>query len=148
MPVHVKKVEQIVGFLHRFFSDQCVEVEASTSITSDSPKFYTYINQISNIYFGSPEFSANVNDIHSFLILIHNDLSADIYINDFQVKAQMRLKRNLGVGALIRANDIADIRELRIPDIDIQDSDSVICCLKVGWKFLLYIMVPNIRARS
>ena len=50
----------------------------------------------------------------------------------------MRLKRDPEVGELIRGNDIADIQELRIPDIDIQDSDSVICCLKIGWKFLLY----------
>ncbi len=65
-------------------------------------------------------------------------MSADIYINDFKVTTEIRLKRNLEVGALVRGNDIADILELRIPDIDIQDSDSVICCLKIGWKFLLY----------
>ena len=35
-------------------------------------------------------------------------------------------------------SDIADIYELSFPDIEIQDSDSIICCLKVGWKFLLY----------
>ena len=110
----------------------------SAGVTSDSPVFHTYINQISNIYFGSSEFSANVNTIHGFLILIHDDLSADVYINDFEVKAEIRLKRNLELGTLVRGNDIADILELRIPDIDIQDSDSVICCLKIGWKFLLY----------
>ncbi len=138
MQVHVEKVEPIVGFLDRFLSTERVEVKCSGGITSDSPKFYTYINQISNIYFSSPEFSANVNSIHSFLILMHSDLSADIYINDFKVIAEIRLKRNLEVGTLVRGNDIADILESRIPDIDIQDSDSVICCLKVGWKFLLY----------
>ena len=39
---------------------------------------------------------------------------------------------------LIMKSDIADIYELSFPDIEIQDSDSIICCLKVGWKFLLY----------
>ena len=138
MQVHVNNVQHIAGFLANVFPDNRADVEVSGGLTSDSPKFYTYINQISNIYFSSSEVSANVNLIHGFLILIHDDLSADIYINDFKVKVEIRLKRNVEVGMLVRRSDIADILELRSPDIDIQDSDSVICCLKVGWKFLLY----------
>ena len=59
MLVHIKKVEPIVGTLVSV-SDKCVEnailgrdgaligkVRVSDSTTSDSPKFDTYINQIS-----------------------------------------------------------------------------------------------------
>ena len=138
MHVHVNKVQHIAGFLTSVFPDNRADVEVSRGITSDRPEFYKYIDQISNIYFSSPEFSANVNNIHGFLILIHSDLSADIYINDFPVSVRMRLKRDLEVGTLIRKGDIADVQELEFPHINIQDSDSVICCLKVGWKFLLY----------
>ena len=139
MHVPVREVQHIVGFLDRFISDERVEVEAYGGITFNSPKFYTYIDQISNIYLSPPEVSKSVNRIHNFLILIHNDLSADIYINDFKVRARMRLKRNLEIGTLIRKSDIADVQALELPEIEIQDSDSVICCLKVGWKFLLYV---------
>ena len=138
MHVPVREVQHIVGFLDRFISDERVEVEAYGGITSNSPKFYTYIDQISNIYLSPPEVSINVSNIHRFLILIHNDLSVDIYINDFKVRAKMRLKRVLEIGTLIRKNDIADVQALEFPEIEIQGSDSVICCLKVGWKFLLY----------
>lgn len=138
MHVHVNKVQHIAGFIAGFLPDNRVDVEVSGGIISDMPEFYKYIDQISNIYFSSPEFSANVNNIHGFLILIHDDLSADIYINDFKVVTEIRLKHNLEVGTLVRQSNIADILALRTPDIDIQDSDSVICCLKVGWKFLLY----------
>ena len=141
MLVHLNKVEHIVGFLHSVLPNGQCEVGVSDELTSDNPKFYRYMEQISNIYFGSTEFLANVNNIHSFLVLIHSDLSADIYINNFVVETQVQLKRssgNLEPGMLIMKGDIADIYGLSFPDIEIQDSDSIICCLKVGWKFLLY----------
>ncbi|MDE0634919.1 MAG: hypothetical protein OXI43_03580 [Candidatus Poribacteria bacterium] len=135
------KVEHIAGFLHSVTSNNQCKITVTEGLTSDEPKFYRYIEQISNTYFNSTELIANVNNIHSFLILIHNDLSADIYINDFIVETQVRLKRNLESfepGTLIMKSDITDIYDLSFPNIEIQDSDSIICCLKVGWKFLLY----------
>ena len=138
MHVSVKEVQHIIGFLDRVFPDGRADMIVSLRITSDIPEVYTYIDQISNIYLSPPEVSKSVNRIHNFLILIRNDLSADIYINDFKMRAIMRLKRDLEVGALIKKSDIADVQALEFPEIEIQDSDSVICCLKVGWKFLLY----------
>ena len=138
MHICVKEVQHVVGSLNRVFPDGRAGVITSLQITSDHPKFYTHIKQISKIYLGSPEFSINVNGIHSFLILVHSDLSADIYINDFKVTLQIRLKRYSEVGTPIKKSDIADVQTLEFPEIEIQDSDSVICCLKVGWKFLLY----------
>ena len=146
MHVRLNKVEHIAGFLHRVLPDGQCEVGTSHGLTSDDPIFYRHIEQVSNIYFNSAELSANINNIHSFLILIHSDLSADIYINDFIVETQVRLKRNLETyesGMLIMKNDIADIYELSFSGIEIQDSDSIVCCLKVGWKFMLYFDYLN-----
>ena len=142
MHVHLEKVEPVAGFIEDFTSDRRqIEVAVSGELISDTPEFYKLMEEITKIYFSSAEFQMTVNDIHSFLILVHSDLSADIYVNDFRVHVIVRLKRdieNFEVGALIRHSDIADVHELNFPDIDIQDTDSVICCLKVGWKFLLY----------
>ena len=138
MHVPIKEVQHIAGFLDRVSPNGRADVTVSLQITSDNPEFYKYIDQVSNIYFSSPEVSKSVNNIHRFLILIHDDLSADIYINDFKMRGKMRLKRDPEVGTLIKKSDIADVQALEFPEIEIQDSDSVICCLKVGWKFLLY----------
>lgn len=142
MHVHIDKVQEpIDGVLDSFSSDGRVNVKVLFGLTSDAPAFYKIIGQISSIYFASEECSINVGSIHSFLILVHSDLSADIYINDFPVATKVRFKRslkNFELGTPIKHNDIADIYELSFPNINIQDSDSVICCLKVGWKFLLY----------
>ena len=137
MHAHFENTKRYVDFVDRFLSVKRVVVDSPLSITSDSPEFYKYINQISEICFDAPGFSINISNIHCFLILIHNDLSTDIYTNDFSVAVQLRLKRDLE-GSLIKKDDIADIQKLGFPQIEIQDSDTVICCLKVGWKFLLY----------
>ena len=145
MHVHLEKVKPIAGFISGFTSDELVKVEVTCSLTSDTPRFYQLMEELTKIYFGSEEFlekiQRTVDSMHRFLILVHSDLSADIYVNDFQIAATVRLKRdleNFEVGALIMHSDIADVHELTFPDIDIQDTDSVICCLKVGWKFALY----------
>lgn len=142
MHIHINKVQEpIDGFFDSFSDDGCVNVKVLLALTSDDPAFYKLMEQISSAYFSSAECSVNVSGIHGFLILVHSDLSADIYINDFLVATKVRFKRslkNLELGTPIRHSDIADICELSFPDINIQDSDSVVCCLKVGWKFLLY----------
>lgn len=141
MHIRLDKIEHIDGFLHSVSSNGQCNVTVTEGLTSDELKFYRYIEQISSVYFNSAKLKASVNNIHSFLILIHSNRSTDIYINDFIVETQVRLKRNLESlepGTLIMKSDIADIYELSFPNIDIRDSDSIICCLKVGWKFLLY----------
>ena len=142
MHIHLENfTDPIDGFLHSVTPDGCVKIKTFFGTTSDDSDFYKYMEEITKVYFSSTEFSINVNNIHGFLILIHIDLSADLYINDINVATNVRLKQSIDnweVGEIIRHGDIVDINELIFPDIKIQDSDSVICCLKVGWKFLLY----------
>ena len=139
MRIKVDKVKSLTGFSvcnvpkeHYFWA------LASASLTSDDANFYRYIEQLSNIYFNGEGYVISENNVHSFLILIHPDLSADIYINDFPIEIEMLSKRSIESGTVVTANDIADIRQVRFPGIAIQEHDSVICCLKVGWKFGLY----------
>ena len=149
MQLHIDEVQSLVGFAPcNAPKGSYGWVLSSASLTSDEPDFYRYIEQISNIFFSlTYRFDdqlcfINIDEIHQFLILIHRDLSADIYVNDFSIEVKMLAKRDLKAG-IIRENDIADISELRFPDIDIQESDNVIYCFKVGWKFGLYFDFLN-----
>lgn len=144
MRLNVDKVKKLTGFTvcnvpkeHYFWA------LASASLTSDDANFYRFIEQLSNIYLNGEGYTVSVNNVHSFLILIHSDLSADIYLNDFPTEIEMLSKRSIEAGTVITDSDIADIRQVRFPGIDIQETDSVICCLKVGWKFGLYFNFLN-----
>ena len=148
MRLYVPNVPDITGFAvcnvpkeHYFWA------LSFSRLTSDQSMFYKYIEEISKLYLYPPEYKTNVNSIYNFLILIHRNLSADIYLNDFPIEIKCRSKGPIKEETLVLNNDIADIVELRFPGIDIQESDKVICCLKVGWKFGLYfnfVRNPNL----
>ena len=139
MRLHVDRVQNLTGFtVCNVPKDYYCWVLAASSVTSDEPEFYRYIEQLSSIFLNGEGYRTNVNTIHNFLILIHRDLSADIYINDFLIEIEMLSKRSVQAGTVITDGDIADIRQVRFPEINTQNSDQVICCFKVGWKFGLY----------
>ncbi len=106
------------------------------TINSDEPEFYRYVQQLSNPIFN--KVGVFPNAVYQFLIIIHRDLSADLYINDFLVEVEMMAKRDVKKGEIITNRDIADIRRLRFPNIKIAETDKVIYCSKVGWKFGLF----------
>ena len=148
MRFHLEKVPDITGFaVCNVPKDHYGWVLSSSRLTSDDSIFYKYIEEMSTTYLYATSYKIGVNSICSFLILIHRDLSADIYINDFPIEIKCQSKRTLKENEMISDNDIADIIELRFPGIDIQESDKVICCLKIGWKFGLYfnfVRNPNL----
>jgi len=106
------------------------------SITSDEPEFYRYIEQLSIPFFSRCRVFQNA--VYQFLILIHEDLSAELYINDFPINIEVLAKRDIKALELVEDRDIADIRRLKFPNIQIADTDKLIYCFKVGWKFGLF----------
>ena len=114
MRLHVDRVQNLTGFtVCNVPKDYYCWVLAASSVTSDEPEFYRYIEQLSSIFLNGEGYRTNVNTIHNFLILIHRDLSADIYINDFLIEIEMLSKRSVQAGTVITDGDIADIRQVR-----------------------------------
>jgi predicted DNA-binding transcriptional regulator len=106
------------------------------SITSDQPDFYTCIEQISNVFLNRVAISTD--SIYQFLVLIHEDLSADMFVNDLRIDIEILAKTDKKKMEAVYKKDIADIRKLRFSGQIIEKTDQVICCFKVGWKFALY----------
>lgn len=148
MRLYVGKVIDITGFsVCNVPAEHYFLALSSSRQTSDQPIFYKYMDEISKLFLHPPEYKINISSINNLLIVIHKDLSADIYLNDFPIEIKCRSKRDILEGELISDNSIADIVELRFPSIDIKESDKVICCIKVGWKFGLYFHLmrnPNL----
>ncbi len=137
MHIHLDKVEDLAGAtLENATGGQQVKVLCRASLTSDDHDFYAYAEQISDIFFSRA--SVSTNNVFKFLVLIHRDLSADLYINDFPVTIDIMSKRALKKGEAITQNDIADIRGLHFAGIKVVETDKVIYCFKVGWKFGLF----------
>lgn len=134
---HLETVEDISGFPPTNVNPgNYFWLLTRASITSDEPEFYKYVEQISNPFFTRCKILQDA--VYQFLILIHEDLSAELFINDFPIEKELLAKRDFKAAEAITDGDIADIRRLKFSNIQIADTDKVIYCFKVGWKFGLF----------
>lgn len=113
-----------------------VKVVSQAFFTSDDKEFYQYIKQITQLFLNRA--GLFVNSVINFLIIIHADQSADIYANDFKVILEARIKRSVTAGEKVGLDNVANMGEIRFPEIGLIDKDNIIYCFKVGWKFGLY----------
>jgi len=113
-----------------------VDLLANAFLTSDDNDFHRYMNLIYNYYLSKTGMPART--IHRFVIVLHQDLKADIYLNDFQMMMHTRYKRKISIGEKVYINDIADIDQVSFPEVSISEKDCIIYCFREGWKFGLY----------
>ena len=133
--IHLEKVQPLAGFAASDIAPESFGwILQRAFVCSDEQTFYVYSDQISRMFLNHYFLDA----ITHYLILIHKDLSADVYVDSFPIQVKMLAKRDLKAGEPVSQNDIADIAELRFPGISIQKTDSVIFCFKKGWKFGLF----------
>jgi hypothetical protein len=105
-------------------------------VTSDDPSFNVLLTGITKIFLNKTGCPSDI--ICRFLIVLHQDDFADIYINDFLEASQVKVKRKVEKGERVYLKDIEDITGVMFPGIDIRTTDAVVYCTKVGWKFGLY----------
>lgn len=107
------------------------------TITSDAVEFHHYMKDIDGTILNRVGLLSN--QVSNFLFLHHADLSADLY-TDESIELQMVVlaKKSVRANEPVGLSKIADVRSVRFNKIPIADTDSVICCLKVGWKFVLH----------
>jgi hypothetical protein len=105
-------------------------------ISSEEPMFQILITEISKVFLNKITFP--IDRIYKFLIVLHQDCTTDLFINDFKETMDVEVNRSVKKYELIYEKDINDIFELQFPDVKIKSNDAVIYCTKIGWKFGLY----------
>jgi hypothetical protein len=145
MNFHLDKVEDLTGFaLENGKRGDTIKVLTRASLTSANPEFYHYAEQTANIFLNRIHIPADL--VHRLLVIIHQDLTADLYINDFPVALEIRAKRAVEKGQIVTQGDIADIGIISFPEINLLETDKVIYCFKVGWRFgLFFDLAPRIQ---
>ena len=142
---HFDKVQDFAGFaVENAKPGDMVPVLMSAILTSDDQNFHKYAETISNVYLNKTGVFLNL--VHQFLVVIHENLSCDIYVNDFQVAYEIHLKRDVKKGEVLKLKDVADIKRVKFPEITITEMDKIIYCFKVGWRFGLYFdVIPRVQ---
>lgn len=138
MPRFQIKSENIVGFTAEN-AGPGERVKALTKfplITSDDPFFYVLMTQITKVFLNKIPFPPD--HIYRFIILLHNDYTADLFINDFSEIYKVKVNRSIEKGQPVYTKDIEDIAELRFVNVEIKSNDALLYCTKIGWKFGLF----------
>lgn len=107
-------------------------------LTSDQPRFYQYMKSISALITEHAERAGvhlQLDRVSAFVLVVHADDSADLYVQDFPMQMEILAKRNFAAGEIVYHSGVADVRRIRLPSILLAESDGVIVCFKVGWKF-------------
>lgn len=144
MPLfHLDKADVLAGFsTGNAKPGENTMILVKAALTSDDDLFYRYIDQISDMYIN--RLAIMRDHVCHLLVIIHFDHSVDIYMNsDVKAVVEMISKRAITEGYNITIDDIADIKRLKFQDTQILDSDKIIYCFKVGWKFGLFFNVST-----
>jgi hypothetical protein len=115
---------------------QTVKILVSGRFTSDQPVFHIYAIQITRSL--THNLRIFLPDIDRLLVLIHDDNSAEVYINNFDVLAEARATRNVKAGEPLRAPDLSDIRLVVFSNITVRSTDKIIYIGRHEWRFGLY----------
>lgn len=74
---------------------------------------------------------------NTILLIIRQDNSAELWVDAAAVITESTLKRpgSLKAGTVLFENDIADIRGMWFPLVDIGPTDRILCIFREGWRF-------------
>ena len=110
------------------------------ALISDNPLFFNAIKFANDIINKCGYVECNVNKL---LAIIHDDSSADAYINDFPETKKITAKCKVIFSEKVYSHQIADITDVNFPGINITKHDKIIYCFKSGWRFGLYFNLGN-----
>jgi len=63
-----------------------------------------------------------IDSVSQFLVVIHADQTADLYVNDFPVTIEVTPKKDMNLGEILMLSDIADTRKVSFPSVAISEN--------------------------
>ena len=138
MPKNTIKSSHLVGFAaEKSEAGSTVKIYTKVKLsTSNDPIFHVWMKHITGLFL--PEAQFPVISINKFLIVLHSNDEADIYINDFAEISTVKVKKGIQEGEKVFVDDISEITDLKFQDIEIKKDDVVIYGLRTEWRFSLY----------
>lgn len=139
MNVIIKKIQPFIWFsLNTVLKWEKVNVISRWFFTSDNKEFYTYINQIENI------FELNGNLISNFLIIIKKDWTSHInFIDNKWLSIKCHFIKDKKKWEKVYKSDVLWISSIDLSSYNIEETDWLIFCFKLNWKFWLYFDLTN-----
>jgi hypothetical protein len=117
-----------------------VEVIVRIAISSEEALFHKIVPNIASVIEFAAQRSGHpvkLDNANSVLLVIRPDHSAELWVDTEAVVHESVLKRPgpLEAGTVLFENDIADIRGVWFPLVDIGPKDRIIYLFREGWRF-------------
>lgn len=109
------------------------------AMTSDAASFHRILDGFDRLlahHFRNTGIRAGKANIA--LLVIHEDKSADLWIDSVAVIMRAIVKRDLSAGEAIFDSDITDVTHLEFPDVTLKPTDRIFCVFRQDWRFGLY----------
>jgi hypothetical protein len=138
-PIHLAEF-LIDGFVVGV-NEGTVAVQPRGAYTSDQPEFHRYIDGVTSGLSHVLEATGHevfFDKVSWFLVVVHGDRSAELYVDTVPVSLLVRVKRDCQIGEAVTDQSMADVKTMRFDGLELADSDQIIFCFKVGWKFALF----------
>ncbi|GEM_PF-2784194 len=132
----LKDGEKITGFApnHVKPDDKEIKLIVSDICTSDDDKFHIYMKSFVN--FLRVDY---INNISSFLLIIHEDNVVDLYLNkDIPINTFIELNKKPLQEKFVQIKDVNKIVKISFEHISFAMTDSVVFCTQLAWKFILF----------
>jgi hypothetical protein len=115
---------------------EMAQVQVKDWATSESPLFYVYAEQIANLIF--PKLGVFKDRIDHYLMVLHPDDTADVFLQTFPAVVQTRVNRTIQAGEPIMVADLTDIEDVRFPEAAMNPGDRVVYFTRRAWRFGIF----------
>lgn len=142
--VHIDSLDFSIEkfFTKDISSGDMVEVISRGVFTSHDTRFNYYMDKISNHFF--KEIKIPSNTIYRFIILIHEDNSADVFLNEFGM--EFKIKKDIYSPDELEIQDLEKVDDVIFSDFKLKETDKFIFGFKEHWDFALFFYLSPFKS--
>jgi hypothetical protein len=139
MPIAFQLTERVIGFAATAASGgQSVQVVYRELIApAEATLLLGRLERMQRALFDLIPGLPYPSTIDHIVVIIHPDLSAVAYVNELQITAMIKPKRNIAAGEPVYAGDIEDISSINL-GIEVPDDSAVVVLRSNGWRRCLF----------
>jgi hypothetical protein len=117
-----------------------IKIQTEGFLYSSKEMFHIILDQIKNIFS-----SLDLQKSNDFIIIIHPNKEADIYIDNIDITFKAIPKRSVKKGEGIYKRDIADISDINLEGTNFDKDDKIIWVFRIDWRFGLFFSLYSNR---
>jgi hypothetical protein len=118
-----------------------VQICTRLAITSDERDFHRVAEGLIALLEGHLQqagASVPLRRAHTILVVIHEDESAELWVDTAAVSLMVMAKRAFAAGSAVFESDIGDITGMDFPAVALEPTDKVVCLFRLNFRFALY----------